>query len=74
LKSIKSSRLNKGIKILQAVKGDCTVVFDESKYKERLNTLLDASAYEPLPKDPTTKVERRIQKLLLKSKTAPLLF
>jgi hypothetical protein len=61
-------RLNKEIRILQADKGNCTVVFDESKYKEKLNTLLESGVYEHLPKDPTVTVERRIQKLLSKHK------
>jgi hypothetical protein len=34
LKAVRSLRLNKVIRILQADKGNCTVVFDESKYKE----------------------------------------
>jgi hypothetical protein len=59
LKAIKSLRLNKNIRILQADKGNCTVVFDEPKYKEKLNTLLESGVYEHLPKDPTAKVERR---------------
>jgi hypothetical protein len=60
LKTIKSLRFNKDIRILQADKGNCTVVFDESKCKEKLNTLLESSVYDPLPKDPTAKVERKI--------------
>jgi hypothetical protein len=34
LKAVKSLRLNKETRILQADKGNCTVVFDESKYKD----------------------------------------
>jgi hypothetical protein len=45
------------------------VIFDESTYKQRLNTLLQSGVYEPLPKDPTANVERKIQKLLSKHKT-----
>jgi hypothetical protein len=41
----------------------------KSKYKEKLNTLLDSGIYVPLPKDPTPKVEGKIQKLLSKHKT-----
>jgi hypothetical protein len=69
LKALKSLRLNKEIRILQADKGNCTVVFDEHKYKEKLNTLLESGVYETLPKDPTSKVERTIQKLFSKHKT-----
>jgi hypothetical protein len=60
LRAVKSLSLNKDIRILQADKGNCTVVLDESKYKEKLNTLLESGVYEPLPKDPTAKIERNI--------------
>jgi hypothetical protein len=40
LKAVKSSSLNKDIRVLQADNGSCTVVLDEPKYKEKLNTLL----------------------------------
>jgi hypothetical protein len=40
LKAVKSLRLNKDIGILQADKGNCTVMLDESKYEDKLNTLL----------------------------------
>jgi hypothetical protein len=63
-------RLNKVIRIIQADKGNCTVVFVESKYKEKLNTLLEFGVYEPVPKNDAAKVERKIQKLLSKHKTA----
>jgi hypothetical protein len=33
LKAVKSLRLNKAIRILQAHRGNCTVVLDESKYQ-----------------------------------------
>jgi hypothetical protein len=54
-------RLNEDIRILQADKDNWTVVFDESKYKGNLNTLLESLVYEPLPKDPTAKAERKVQ-------------
>jgi hypothetical protein len=69
LKAVKSLRLNKDVSILQADKGNCAVVLVESKYKGKLNILLESRVYEPLPEDPTAKVERRIQKLLSKHKT-----
>jgi hypothetical protein len=64
LKDVKSLRLNKDIRIPKADKSNCTAVFDEFKYKEKLNTLLESWVNEPLPKDRTAKVERNIQKLL----------
>jgi hypothetical protein len=70
LKAVKSFRLNKKIGVLQADKGNCTVVLEESEYKEKLNTLLESGVYEPLSKDPTAKVERNVPKLLSKHKTA----
>jgi hypothetical protein len=38
-KAVRSLKPNKDIRILQADKGNCTVVFDDSKYK-KLNTSL----------------------------------
>jgi hypothetical protein len=45
-------------------------VLDESKYKDKLSTLLESGVYEPLPKVPIDMVERKVQKLLSKLKTA----
>jgi hypothetical protein len=45
-------------------------VLDGSKYKDKLNTLLESGVYEPFPEDPTDKVERKVWKLLSKHKTA----
>jgi hypothetical protein len=70
LKAVKSLRINKDIRNLEADKGNCTVVFDECRCKSKLNTLLESGVYEPFPKDPTTKVERKMQKLLSKHKSA----
>jgi hypothetical protein len=39
-------------------------------YQDKLNILLESGVYEPLPKDPTAKVERKVQKLFYKFKTA----
>jgi hypothetical protein len=69
LKAVKSLRFNKDTRIHQAYKGSCTVVFDESKYKDKLNSLLKSGIYEPLSKYPTAKVGRKVQKLLSKHKT-----
>jgi hypothetical protein len=67
---MRSLGLNKDIRILHADKGNCTVVLDESVYKDKLNSLLGSGVYEPLPKDPTAKIERKIQTILSKHKTA----
>jgi hypothetical protein len=73
LTAVKSFRLNKYIRIFQAENGNCTVVFDESRHKEKLNTSLESGVHESLPKDPTTKVERKIQKLFPSTKLLSLL-
>jgi hypothetical protein len=61
---------NKDIRILQADKDNCMVVLDESKYKNKLITLLESRVHEPLPKDPTAKLRRKVYKLLSKHKSA----
>jgi hypothetical protein len=63
-------RLNRDVRILQSDQGSCTVMLDESKYKNKLNTLLESGSHEALPKDPTAKVERNVQKILSEHKTA----
>jgi hypothetical protein len=65
LRAVRSLRLNKDIRILKEDKGKLVLVLDEAKYKDKLNTLLGSGVYEPL-----AKVERRVQKLLSKHKTA----
>jgi hypothetical protein len=45
------------------------VVLDESKYKDKFNTLLESGVDEPLSKVPATKIERELQKLLFRHKT-----
>jgi hypothetical protein len=35
-------------------------VFDESKYRDKLTTFLESGLYEPLPKYPRAKVERKV--------------
>jgi hypothetical protein len=62
LKAVKYFRLNKDIMILQADSSNCAVVLDESKYKDKLNTLLGSGVYETIPEDPTAKAERKVQR------------
>jgi hypothetical protein len=64
--ALKSLKRNRDIRILPADKENCTVVMNETMYMEKLNTLLDSGVYEPLPKDLTSRTERKIQKLLSK--------
>jgi hypothetical protein len=72
-RALKSLKLNKDIRILQADKGNCTVMLDESEYRNKLNLLLDSGIYKPLSEDPTGTVERKVQKPLSKHKAACLL-
>jgi hypothetical protein len=37
LKAVKSLRLNKDNRLLQPDKGNCAMMLDESKYKDKLN-------------------------------------
>jgi hypothetical protein len=67
--ALKALRNNKQIRILQADKGNCTVVSNESTYKEKISSLLESGVYEILPKDPTSQIERKIRQLLTKHKT-----
>jgi hypothetical protein len=48
------------------------MVLDEFEYMDKLNSLIESWVYEPLPKDATAKLERKVQKLLSKLKTARL--
>jgi hypothetical protein len=68
--ALKSLKHNKDIRILQADKGNCTVVLDDSEYRNKLNHLLDSGVYELLSKDPMKTAERKVQKLLSKHKAA----
>jgi hypothetical protein len=67
--ALKSLRNNKQIQILQADNGNCTVVLNESAYKEKISSLLESGVYEFLPKDPTSQIERKIRQLITKHKT-----
>jgi hypothetical protein len=68
--AIKSLKLNKNIRILPADKGDCSIVLNETTYKDKLNTLLESGTYKILSSDPMVKIERKIQTHLSKHKSA----
>jgi len=72
LKSIKSLKENKDTRLLQADKGNCIVVLDDSEYKHALNSLQESGVYEPLSKNTTSAVETEVQELLSKYKNTPL--
>jgi hypothetical protein len=56
------------IMILPVSKDDFTIVMEKPTHREKLFTLVDDGVYEPLSKDPTSKLERKVQKLLSKHK------
>jgi hypothetical protein len=62
-KAIKSSKFSKDIRTLQAEKGSFDVALDESDCKNKLGIFLNSRVYEPLPTNPTARIQRRIQKL-----------
>jgi hypothetical protein len=67
--ALKSFKNNRHIRILQADKGNCTVVLNESTYKEKIFSLLDSDVYEILRKDSTAQIERKTRTLLTKHKS-----
>jgi hypothetical protein len=64
-----SSKQDREIKILPADKGNCTVVLNDSTYKQKIFSLLESGVYETLKKDPTSQIERKIRRLLFKHKS-----
>jgi hypothetical protein len=53
---VRSIKDNKEIKILQADKGNCMVVLNESTYKEKMASLLESGVCKILHKDPTSQI------------------
>jgi hypothetical protein len=45
MNAVKLLRLNQDIRILPADKDNYTVVLDESKYNDKINTLLESGVY-----------------------------
>jgi hypothetical protein len=66
--ALKSVKDNKEIRILQADKGNYTVVLNESTCKEKMSILLESGVYEILQKDPMSQIERKVWELLTKHK------
>jgi hypothetical protein len=62
--TLKSLKNNKQIWILQADKGNCTVVLNESAYKEKIVNLLESGVCEILRKDSVSQIERYIRNCL----------
>ncbi|XP_077486537.1 uncharacterized protein LOC144097778 [Amblyomma americanum] len=64
--AVNSLRRNQDIVILPADKGNATVMLNRTDYdKKMLDLLQGRSTYVALKKDPTSKLERELQKLLV---------
>ena len=70
--AIKSLRKRDDIVILKADKGNATVLLDKEDYHQKCCELLQPPTYLPLPRNPTSRVERRVTEVLndLKKKGA----
>jgi hypothetical protein len=58
--ALKSLKDGKEI-IVQAERGSCTGVLNESSCREKISGLIDSAVYEILHKDPTSYVETKIR-------------
>ena len=57
--------------VLSADKGNCVVVMDKQQYDEKASSLLsDRNTYSILKSDPTSKTQRKLNKMLLDLKKA----
>ncbi|XP_077522970.1 uncharacterized protein LOC144133699 [Amblyomma americanum] len=64
--AVNSLRRNQDIVVLPADKGSATVMINRTDYdKKMLDPLQDRSTYVALKKDPTSKLERELQKLFV---------
>jgi hypothetical protein len=64
--ALKTLKDFKEIRILQTDKGNCMLELNESIYREKISSQLVSGVYKTLHKDPTSQIERKIQKLLTK--------
>ncbi|XP_077535913.1 uncharacterized protein LOC144148203 [Haemaphysalis longicornis] len=65
--AIKGLRNNASIAILPADKGNAVVILNRSEYNQKLMDLLsDGDTYAAMKKDPTTRLQAKLQKLLSK--------
>lgn len=63
-KALYARRQNKEVVVLRADKGNATVRLNKSEYQAKLNGLLDKPAYQKISKDPTGKIERKVNSLV----------
>ena len=64
--AINALRKNKDIIVLQADKGNATVVLDTVDYEKKAMAILDHSPFRQLQKDPTSRIEARVNNTLKK--------
>ncbi|KAM7306431.1 importin-9 [Ixodes scapularis] len=62
--ALRELRGDTNIVILPADKGNSTVVLDRDAYENKIQNLLDSSAYEKLRKDPTSQVQTKLNNIL----------
>ena len=60
-RALTTLRKDRSIVILPADKGRATVILDATDYKDKMNQLLSDGSYQKLKRDPTRRIERRIQ-------------
>eukprot|EP00057_Strongylocentrotus_purpuratus_P028011 XP_011682485.1 PREDICTED: uncharacterized protein LOC105446847 [Strongylocentrotus purpuratus] len=63
--AIKDLRSNQSIHILQADKGNATVLLNKGDYNNKIGALLETPTYKKLKKDPTLVTERKLNQRLL---------
>ena len=63
-KAVKNLRTDDTIVILPADKGNATVVMNRRDYDGKIETMLEDGTYKRLVKDPTAKIERKIDTTL----------
>ena len=67
MKEVKQLAIDKDIVILPADKWIATVVMNRSDYSAKMQAMLDdKDTYQPLSKDPTTSLESKMNRVLLK--------
>ena len=64
--ALDAPRKNKDIIVLQADKGNATVVLDTVDYEKKAMAILDHSPFRQLQKDPTSRIETRVNNTLKK--------
>ncbi|KAM7314345.1 uncharacterized protein ISCGN_004129 [Ixodes scapularis] len=63
-RALRSLKEDDAIVVLPADKGNATVVLDKSSYVRKATDMLSTSAYAPLQKDPTGKIQNTISRAL----------